>query len=67
MKKLCIWTAAALLAVTGLAMLGGGCGRTLSVTKLEARPAVQHYEKMRQQLKRKEQAGTEGGCPTCVY
>lgn len=32
----------------------------------ENKTIVQHYESMRNELRKKEQAGTEGGCPTCV-
>lgn len=44
-----------------------GCLTRLQVANLEAAPVVKHYEKMRNQLKKKEQSGAEGGCPTCVY
>ena len=54
------------LALGALGVLGAsGCatyGR-----KWESRSIVQHYETMRNQLKKKERSGAEGGCPTCVY
>ncbi len=47
-------------------IVGGlsGCGS--HGKKWENTTIVRHYESMRNELKKKEQAGTEGGCPTCV-
>lgn len=59
----------AVLAALALGALGalGASGCATYGRKWERRSIVQHYETMRNKLKKKERSGAEGGCPTCVY
>jgi len=60
-KYLTLLSALATIGASGLS----GCAAQGKV--LEQQSIVRHYEAMRNQLKKKEQSGAEGGCPTCVY